>query len=310
MAMLVSRATDAVVVLGSRHMIGRSAASDTRLRSPGVSGEHAVVTWADGRWTLRDLGSRNGTFVDGRRLDPGERIDLSLRASLVFGVEAESWTVTSVEEPSVVARAGARVVEGEGTFLALPGLDDPEVVVQVEPGLGWVLVGDEGPQSIGDRARLVVRGTVYEISLPGALASTAAITPVLSGEPTNLRLLGDVTLDLGVSADEEYVEVTARLQSGPTPIPPRAHHYLLLVLARARLQDAADGVTPGERGWLYTSDLRKALGVSANAYYVMAHRCRRDFEELGVVDAGDLFQKRSTSRQIRLGISEVTVRSL
>ena len=32
--------------------------------------------------------------------------------------------------------------------------------------------------------------------------------------------------------------------------------------------------------------------------------------ELGIVDAGDLFQKRSTTRQVRLAIPSLTVRSL
>ena len=310
MAMLQSRATGAVAVLGSRHLIGRSAASDTRLVSPGVSGEHAMVTWEDGRWTLRDFGSRNGTFMDGRRLEPGERVELPGGAELMFGTRSEVWVVASLEEPSVVAWAGDQVVEGEGSFLALPSFDDPEVVVELEPARGWLLVQGEESRPIEDRERLVVRGTVWEISLPGVLASTAVLTPALTDEPDPVETLDGVCLDLAVSADEEYFEVTVQLASGEHALPPRAHHYLLVVLARARLEDARNGVAVGEQGWLYTSDVRKALGVSANAFYVMAHRCRREFEELGVVDSADLLQKRSTSRQIRLRVSSVTVRSL
>ena len=310
MAMLESRTTGAVVVLVGRHLVGRSAAADTRLTSPGVSGEHALVTWADGCWVLRDLGSTNGTFVDGRRLGPGERVELAQGSLLTFGVDAEAWTVASSEAPSVVAWADGRVLEGEGNFLALPDFEDPEVVVQFEPGRGWVRVEDGEGRLIGDREHIVVGGRVWEISLPDALASTAALTPALIDVPRNLELLDGLTLDLAVSADEEYVEATVGLTDGARTLPARAHHYLLLVLARARLADAEAGVGQGERGWVYTSDLRKALGVSANAYYVMAHRCRRDFENLGVLDSADLLQKRSTSRQVRLGIASLTVRSL
>jgi hypothetical protein len=202
------------------------------------------------------------------------------------------------------------VVEGEGSFLALPSLDEPEVVVELEPGQGWLLVGEHGSRPIGDRERVVVRGTVWEISLPGTLESTAVLTPALVDEPATVELLGRLSLDLAISADEEYVEATVGLGVGARLLPPRTHHYLLVVLARARLEDAVAGVAEGEQGWLYTSDLRKALGVSANAFYVMAHRCRRELEELGVIDSADLFQKRSTSRQVRLGVSAVTVRSL
>ncbi len=307
--MLKSRASGAMVVLGARHMIGRSAAADTRLRTPAVSGDHALITWDDGRWTLRDLGSRNGTFLADRRLDGGERAELLAGALVRFGARVEVWEVVSVEPPSIVAWAGGTVVEGEGDLLALPSFDDPAVVVQFEPPRGWVLVEEERSRPIQDREHLVVRGTVWEVILPGVLASTAAM-PAQDFEPTAPLLLDRVSLELAVSADEEYIEATVGLDSGPKAIPPRTHHYLLLVLARARLEDAGAGVTEAEQGWVYSSDLRRMLGVSANAFYVMAHRCRREFEELGIVDAGDLFQKRSTTRQVRLAIPSLTVRSL
>ncbi len=39
---------------------------------PTVSRRHAVVGAAQGRWTVRDLGSTNGTFVNNARLAEGE----------------------------------------------------------------------------------------------------------------------------------------------------------------------------------------------------------------------------------------------
>lgn len=39
---------------------------------PGVSRQHAVVAVAEGRWTVRDHGSTNGTYVNGARLADGE----------------------------------------------------------------------------------------------------------------------------------------------------------------------------------------------------------------------------------------------
>ena len=37
-----------------------------------MSSEHVVLRRSEGRWTLRDLGSKNGTLVDGRRVDQVE----------------------------------------------------------------------------------------------------------------------------------------------------------------------------------------------------------------------------------------------
>jgi hypothetical protein len=54
--------------------IGREADSDVQLADEKVSRHHAVIeTDASGQVVLRDLGSRNGTFVDGARLS-GSRV--------------------------------------------------------------------------------------------------------------------------------------------------------------------------------------------------------------------------------------------
>jgi hypothetical protein len=50
----------------SRVIIGRARDADFRLDDPNVSRQHALVYWEDGRLFLRDLGSTNGTLVNGR----------------------------------------------------------------------------------------------------------------------------------------------------------------------------------------------------------------------------------------------------
>ncbi len=48
--------------------IGRRPPADVLLRDDAVSGRHARVASQDGSWIVEDLGSTNGTFVNGRRL--------------------------------------------------------------------------------------------------------------------------------------------------------------------------------------------------------------------------------------------------
>lgn len=50
-------------------VIGRRPGSDIFLGDTYMSGEHARLTLHEGRWWLADLGSTNGTFVDGTRID-------------------------------------------------------------------------------------------------------------------------------------------------------------------------------------------------------------------------------------------------
>jgi pSer/pThr/pTyr-binding forkhead associated (FHA) protein len=56
---------DAVVTLG------RSSEATVTIRHPSLSRHHARLSFA-AEVTIEDLGSRNGTVVEGRRLPPGE----------------------------------------------------------------------------------------------------------------------------------------------------------------------------------------------------------------------------------------------
>ena len=53
------------VLAAERTVIGRDASADLPLPVPAVSRRHAEVSWADGEFVVRDLGSRNGTLLDG-----------------------------------------------------------------------------------------------------------------------------------------------------------------------------------------------------------------------------------------------------
>ena len=62
---------DGVVVkeyqlIKDRSTIGRRPYNDVVIDNLAVSGEHAVVQMVDGRAVLEDLGSTNGTYVNGK----------------------------------------------------------------------------------------------------------------------------------------------------------------------------------------------------------------------------------------------------
>jgi serine phosphatase RsbU (regulator of sigma subunit)/pSer/pThr/pTyr-binding forkhead associated (FHA) protein len=71
-----------VALEGARMVIGRTEQADVQLPANTVSREHAEL-FSDpfGRWWVRDLGSRNGTLIDGQKVDehllePDDRIGI------------------------------------------------------------------------------------------------------------------------------------------------------------------------------------------------------------------------------------------
>ena len=59
---------DPIPLLKSELVVGRRPKCDIRLDFENVSGKHAVLALHNGLWTVRDLGSTNGTSVNGTRL--------------------------------------------------------------------------------------------------------------------------------------------------------------------------------------------------------------------------------------------------
>jgi pSer/pThr/pTyr-binding forkhead associated (FHA) protein len=59
---------DPIPLLKPELTIGRRAGCDIRLDYENVSGKHCALQLINGIWTLRDLGSTNGTSVNGSRI--------------------------------------------------------------------------------------------------------------------------------------------------------------------------------------------------------------------------------------------------
>ncbi len=65
-----------------RITIGAARSCTVRLEDPSVSGQHAALEPNGGSWLLRDLGSTNGTFVAGRRIQRVCRLEVGQRFTI------------------------------------------------------------------------------------------------------------------------------------------------------------------------------------------------------------------------------------
>jgi Nif-specific regulatory protein len=124
------------LVAGQRAIMGRATSNRIVLKDELCSREHAEVYHADGRWRLRDLGSLNGTRVNGDRLEDewelaaGEEVNVG-RTTLLF-----------IEDMGQLPDLPARADSGEGmsikkrlgqTRYLTPVPTAPEVPEQVGP---------------------------------------------------------------------------------------------------------------------------------------------------------------------------------
>ncbi len=105
MATLEHTETGRPHVCGSRCVIGRADRSELVIDDIGVSGEHALVFWNGLVWSLRDLGSRNGTWVGDRRVVIGYDHALAAGEVVRFGVHEQRWMVVDVDPPDEEAPA-------------------------------------------------------------------------------------------------------------------------------------------------------------------------------------------------------------
>jgi serine phosphatase RsbU (regulator of sigma subunit) len=96
---------------GTRYLLGRGPECEIRLNDPLVSARHAILTRDGDRYLIEDLGSRNGTRLNGQRisgktpLDPGDRLELGGHLLLFLGPEPAPFALadtTTVSPPAVV----------------------------------------------------------------------------------------------------------------------------------------------------------------------------------------------------------------
>ena len=64
-------------------LVGRNKNCDISIREQYVSGQHAYIWFEKGEWYLEDLGSRNGTTINGQRIK--QKVMLDPQDEISFG---------------------------------------------------------------------------------------------------------------------------------------------------------------------------------------------------------------------------------
>lgn len=287
-------------VVPCRCLIGRSGLAHLRLTNRRVSSEHCLVFWENRGWSVRDLGSRNGSSVNGRPLAPGQPRPLQIGDTLRIGGSEEVWALCDDEapEPCAVCEPTGGWRHGQQGLLQLPEDGSPSASIFEHDGR-WVCEGSSSMERVETEQTVLVNGLPWKLYLPD-LAGASDRT-----EEGSL-MLGNLTLRFSVSSNEEHVALELVSPSGTREVPSRTYLYMLLVLARRRLQP-----TPGDdpQGWIHTEELARMLRCSREKLNVDVHRLRQLFRLSKVRDASKIVERRLGSSELRIGTSRVELTS-
>jgi pSer/pThr/pTyr-binding forkhead associated (FHA) protein len=96
--------------------IGRAPQSSIVIDNPAVSYNHAKIFWQDGAYYVQDLGSLNGTFLNGNRvtqapLSPGDTIAVG-KHTVRFLLERPGEAAEAVAAPALSPGAGVAKLDG------------------------------------------------------------------------------------------------------------------------------------------------------------------------------------------------------
>jgi hypothetical protein len=168
MGRLEELASGQKLVLEADHIVGRAQTSALCIAQRYVSAQHAIVRFNAERWALRDLGSRNGTFLNGERLKPGEELTLRVGYQIAFGKPEHQWEVIDDEAPVAMAVPldGGEPLPVEDEFLILPSSADRRFTIYRDKNGFWMLAQPKGLSLISNLQTFEIDGRPFRFSCP------------------------------------------------------------------------------------------------------------------------------------------------
>lgn len=306
------------VPVGTRALtVGRAPSNALVLSEPSVSGHHAVV-WVEGAgcW-LRDLGSSNGTFVNGTRL----RAPAEVRAGdeLRFGI-AMTLRVRAAGAADNAAGVvpAALVLEDLSSSVQFPIVSDRFVI---GAGASADLRLQHGPDVAA--TLLVYTGSEVWLGIDGEdreLGSGDTFT--LGGREFKLRALAPIHAATAVPVVDRYRYKLVATLSGPTGpeaemtdptgpaqcrIPGGNRAILLYLLGKRVAEERAAGRGGPEVGWCPDDEVMSGLWGrhgDENKLHVLLHRLRADLRAAGF----DPWFIEKRHRFVRARLADVEIR--
>jgi CheY-like chemotaxis protein len=151
-------------------VVGRHSACDRRINHPQISRRHCAFSWRDGRVWVEDLGSLNGTRLNGvpltdpRPLKDGDRLDL---ADLAYEVRLPGQPAGAAPETAPAGAAGPAGQPGQ-VLVVEDDEDAAQTLALLLRAWGYeVRVARDGPQALRSAGARQPDTVLLDIGLPG-----------------------------------------------------------------------------------------------------------------------------------------------
>jgi hypothetical protein len=304
---LRERESGQLTVLEPQTIVGRDPRCSLRITSNWVSTQHALLRWAVERWEVRDLSSRNGTYLDGARIKPGLAYTLREGCRIAFGKRSDrEWVLADDSGPVPMAApiAGGTPALLGGNLIAVPSIECPVASIMAD-GESWILEDAEGERTALSSGDVFdVNGVAWRFSVPSDMPSPTHLASSMMD--LDIR---HMHMSFRVSSDEEVVAVQLHSSGISREAGVRGFNYLLLTLARRRVHDMNEGYPDGECGWIEYDEIDHDPSMAPPQLNLDVFRIRKHFAKLGVTDAARIIERRPRTRQLRIGTSSLSISS-
>ena len=206
-----------IVLSKERTTIGRKPHNDIQIDNLAISGEHAVVITILNDSFLEDLGSTNGTFVNGQSvkkhfLQNGDTIELG-KYRLKYINEAPAPAAGADFEKTMILRPGAMPKAPEPAAPAAPPTPPPSTIATQPPGQNLPLAAIQILSGGNAGKELELTKSLTTLGKPGVQVAVIARRPhgyfITHVEGASFPIVNGKTLDnqAHALADHDIIEL-------------------------------------------------------------------------------------------------------
>ena len=269
MAQIYNKQTQQTIILHANHTFGRDISTNiSLLDNPEASRNHAIIAWDGETWRIKDTSS-NGTLLDQVRINSGTYEQLQLGTKIQFGsTDYDTWQVSDLSSPVT----GLIPLSKELDFIPLHDvfilpIEQTDIMLYLSEDATWLCEenGQITTLHAGDKVGYGEQIWQFVDGHPSTATAITSVTPPPS----------DIKFNFSASQNEEHISLSLVVDNKEFDLGERNHHYLLLLLARQRLEDIDKGLQTSEQGWLDKDLLINMTGIIEQHINIQIYRFRK-----------------------------------